>query len=51
MDKEKLQQRLGRLREEFAQLQSNLQAYHGAIQECEFWLAQIEKDNGPATAD
>jgi len=49
MTKEDLQKRLGLLNSEkeqtkaqISQLQANLNAYIGAIAECEYWLKQID---------
>jgi regulator of sirC expression with transglutaminase-like and TPR domain len=49
--REGIEKRLAQLKAEqaqvqtnLAQLQANLQAYAGAIQDCEFWLSQIDAD-------
>lgn len=48
--REKLQERLAMLKQDQAliqqnliQLQANLNAYNGAIEECELWLAEFDK--------
>lgn len=40
--KEQLESRRDRLKAEYEQLQRNLCAYEGAIQDCEHWLAVLE---------
>lgn len=54
MNADALQQRLEVLREQqmraakvAEQAMANLQAFGGAIQECEFWLAQIKAAGKP----
>jgi hypothetical protein len=42
MDKEKLQKRLELLKKQREQLLANISAYNGAIEECKYWLKEIE---------
>ena len=43
MDKEKLEARLLELQQSLKQLEANGNAMLGAIEECKYWLAQIEQ--------
>jgi len=43
MDKEKLEARLVTLQKELEQIQANGNALLGAIQDCKYWLAELEK--------
>lgn len=52
MDRKKLEERLAKLKAERDQLTATLkdlpgriQAYHGAIQDCEYWLKEITKED------
>lgn len=40
---EMMQERLANLQEERDQLQKNLYAYDGAIQDCQYWIGQLEQ--------
>lgn len=42
MDKTKIQERIKTLETERDQLRNNLVAYEGAIQDCKYWLEQME---------
>lgn len=42
MDKTKIQERIKTLETERDQLRNNLVAYEGAIQDCNYWLEQLE---------
>lgn len=42
MDKESVKERLSALRAEFDKVQAQGNALGGAIQDCEYWLKQIE---------
>lgn len=42
MNKEQIQERLTKLQTERAQTQATLLAYEGAIQDCNYWLTQID---------
>jgi len=44
MDKEKLEQRIRDLQARQEQLMADLNAVGGAIQECQYWLTQIETE-------
>jgi chaperonin cofactor prefoldin len=51
MTAEEIQARLATLRAEqekvketLAQLQANVSAYQGAIEDCEYWLAQLKNE-------
>lgn len=41
---EKLTSEKAQLQSSIAQIQANINAYDGAIQDCEFWLAELEKE-------
>ena len=43
MDKETIGKRLAALKEQLKQIEANGNALVGAIQDCEYWLAEIEK--------
>ena len=43
MDKEAVGKRLTMLKEQLKQVEANGNALVGAIQDCEYWLAEIEK--------
>ena len=43
MTKEQIEARLAELNKELQQLTANANAINGAIQDCEFWLAQLDK--------
>ena len=43
IDKEKIQQRIKQLETEREQTRINLVAYEGAIQDCNYWLKELEK--------
>lgn len=61
MDRKKLEERLALLTEQrdalmgqVKQLNANIQAFSGAIQDCQHWLAEIDKDskaNAQTTSD
>jgi TolA-binding protein len=51
MTKQAVQQRLDALQKQFAQLQVDIQAVNGAIQEDKNWLAQIEAQETAAAKD
>lgn len=42
MTKEKVQERLNTLEKEREQVKTSLIAYEGAIQDCKYWLEQME---------
>lgn len=42
MTKEKIQERLKTLENEREQMKTTLIAYEGAIQDCKYWLEQME---------
>ena len=44
MDKEKLEARLNELQQALKQIEANGNATLGAIEECKYWLAQIEQE-------
>ena len=44
MDKEKLEARMLELQQSLKQLEANGNATLGAIEECKYWLAQLEQD-------
>ena len=43
MTKEQIQARLKQLETEREQLRVNLMAYEGAIQDCNYWLQELDK--------
>jgi len=43
MNKEQIEDRLKTLTSEREQLKNNLIAYEGAMQDCKYWLEQLEK--------
>ena len=42
MDKERIERRIADLQKQFEQVQANGNALVGAIQDCEYWLKQVE---------
>ena len=46
MDRATVEARLAELRKQFEQVQANGNALLGAIQDCEFWLKQIDTQDG-----
>jgi hypothetical protein len=46
--REAIEARLKQLREDATQMRANLNAYEGAIQDCEFWLAVLDEAAGEA---
>jgi len=40
--REAIQNRLDRLVEEYEQAKANMHAYEGAIQECRYWLNELD---------
>jgi hypothetical protein len=47
MNREQIEARLAELRKEMEQLHANANAVSGAIQDCEYWLAQIDAEEKP----
>ena len=47
MDKEKLEARMAELQQSLKQLEANGNAMLGAIEECKYWLAQLEQEEAP----
>lgn len=45
MKKETIQERLDKITKEQEQLKNMLIAYDGAIQECKFWLGQVNVED------
>jgi len=45
MTKEKIEERKAQLQAEIEQAVRTIQALHGAIQDCDHWLAQLEKEH------
>ena len=45
--KEALLARLASLKDQHAQLEANAHATSGAIQDCEHWLKELQKDSKP----
>lgn len=43
MDKEAIKKRLAELQKELEQIQANGNAILGAIQDCKYWLAELER--------
>jgi hypothetical protein len=43
LNKEAIEARLAQLRADLAKVQGTFAAIQGAIQDCEYWLAQIEE--------
>ena len=43
MTKERIEKRLTDLTTEFEKQKANLEALHGAILDCQFWLAELDK--------
>ena len=50
MNKEQLIARINLLSQEAEQLRNNLTATVGAIQDCNYWLAELEKPAEPVEA-
>ena len=48
MTREQIEARLAQLRKELDQTYANVNAYLGAIQDCEFWLAQLDAEREKA---
>lgn len=48
MNKDQVEKRLEELKTNHEQLKNNLIATAGAIQDCEYWLSEFEKDNKPS---
>ena len=44
MTKEKLQERMKQLEMERRQLEATILSYNGAIQDCQHWIAELDKD-------
>jgi hypothetical protein len=44
MTREQIEARLAELRKELEQVYANVNAYLGAIQDCEYWLAQLDEE-------
>ncbi len=42
--KEMINSRLEKLQADYNQQMANLQAIHGAIQDCQYWLEQFKED-------
>jgi hypothetical protein len=51
MTKEKLQERIDQLEAERKQVEATLLAYAGAIQDCQYWLKQLEETDGKADTE
>jgi len=51
LTKEKIEQRLAKLKAEREQLLANLNAYNGAIQDCEYWLGLIDQSEAEVAPD
>ena len=47
MDKEKIEARIAELQQSLKQLEANGNAMLGAIEECKYWLAQLEQAEKP----
>lgn len=47
MNAERIKQRLAELENQKRQLHANLHAVDGAMQDCEYWLNEIEKERKP----
>lgn len=43
LDKTKIEERINTLETEREQLRQTLVAYEGALQDCKYWLSQIEE--------
>lgn len=50
MNEETIRARLAVLRQTAAELQANFSAAQGAIQDCEYWLAQLRREEAEANA-
>ena len=48
MNKEKLEKRLADLQQTLRQIENNGNATLGAIEECKYWLAQLEQEENAA---
>ena len=44
-----VEERLAGLKEQYAKCLNDANAYHGAIQDCEFWLAELRKPDPEPT--
>jgi hypothetical protein len=51
MTREQIEARLVELRKESEQLVANINAISGAIQDCEYWLAQLDAEEAKEIAD
>lgn len=51
MNREQIETRLEELRKELLQLTANANAVNGAIQDCEFWLVQLDEEDSKAAVD
>jgi hypothetical protein len=49
MNKEVIGKRLATLKEQLKQIEANGNALVGAIQDCEYWLAELEKAEAEST--
>jgi len=47
IDREAIEKRLAELRQSLDRIQANGNAIGGAIQDCEFWLSQLEQEEKP----
>ena len=50
MNKEAIETRLAQLRQHLVEVQANFSATQGAIQDCEFWLAQLDAEAAQAAS-
>ncbi len=44
MNRQQVEERLESLQEQRSELMRNLAAYNGAIQDCEYWLTVLDKE-------
>ena len=49
MDKQTIGKRLANLKEQLKQVEANGNALVGAIQDCEYWLAELDKVEAEST--
>jgi hypothetical protein len=49
MDRQTIGKRLATLKEQLKQIEANGNALVGAIQDCEYWLAELEKAEAEST--